>query len=62
MVMQRKTMTKDELEQRRFEGRMMHRYGGNYLGSLVEPGEFPMVMVGNPNQVIKITTDGSELI
>lgn len=44
-------MSKAEIIHRRFEGRMMHRYGRGYLGAIYGDG-IPTVMVGNPNQEI----------
>ena len=44
-------MTKDEIIRRRFEGKMMHKYGDHLL-SLSFFGGFPAVVIGDPKQEI----------
>lgn len=53
-----KTMSKGDITKRRWEARMMHRYGWAYLASRGPTDtEFACVMVGNPNQKIIISVE-----
>ena len=49
-------MSKEKLFYRRFEGEMQHRYGSRLLHCLhVAKDEIPMVMVGNPEQIVRLS-------
>ena len=49
-------MRNKDICKRRFEAEMMHRYGDRYLHSNVFDDQ-PVVMVGNPEQVVIIHVD-----
>jgi len=47
-------MSQNELIRCRFQAAMMHRYGDKYLYSITD-GDFPVVMVGDPEQRVLIS-------
>ena len=53
-IMDAELMSKADIMRRRIEGRLLHKYGERLL-AVSFFGDMPCVMVGNPEQVVKLS-------